>query len=275
MKFSQRIGKIETRTILQKESIDGVLKNKIWNIFYNNFINYPGSSNNNRAYYFLRELWEDFFNYKIDEYYGEPEALADFKLKYFKFEWYEVYDFIEFVSSFVKGYNKRFSNKIEFIEKCNVILETELSAYRIIDYQIVSISDDIEIESIEEAINNADQFSNVTMHLSSALDFLSNRENPNYRNSIKESISAVETICGIVTGELTLGKALKKLENSGVHINKQLKSAFEKLYLYSNDKETGIRHALIEAGYTPTFDEAKFMLVSCSAFINYLKSKNI
>jgi len=38
---------------------------------------------------------------------------------------------------------------------------------------------------------------------------------------------------------------------------------------------TSIRHALIddEGTYTPTADEAIFMLVSCSAFVNYLRKK--
>ena len=42
-----------------------------------------------------------------------------------------------------------------------------------------------------------------------------------------------------------------------------------KLYGYASDKG-GIRHAegLFESDVT--FEEAKFMLVSCSAFINYL-----
>ena len=52
-------------------------------------------------------------------------------------------------------------------------------------------------------------------------------------------------------------------------------SAFEKLYVYTNQEETGIRHALMddEENYTPSAEEALFMLVSCSAFINYLDRK--
>ena len=39
----------------------------------------------------------------------------------------------------------------------------------------------------------------------------------------------------------------------------------------------GIRHALMDdtAEYVPGAEEALFMLVSCSAFINYLNSKKI
>ncbi|WGS63939.1 hypothetical protein [Marinitoga aeolica] len=47
----------------------------------------------------------------------------------------------------------------------------------------------------------------------------------------------------------------------------------KKLYGYTSD-EKGIRHALLEGESTNiSFDEAKFMLVSCSAYVNYLIEK--
>ena len=72
-----------------------------------------------------------------------------------------------------------------------------------------------------------------------------------------------------------MGKALNKLEREGLFLHSLLKSAFDKLYAYTNQEDTGIRHALMddEENYTPTAEEALFMLVSCSAFINYLSRK--
>ena len=49
---------------------------------------------------------------------------------------------------------------------------------------------------------------------------------------------------------------------------------FSERYGYTNDKTTGIRHALMDDTNAPTADEAKFMLVSCSAYINYITKKN-
>ena len=92
-------------------------------------------------------------------------------------------------------------------------------------------------------------------------------------NSIKESISAVEALCREITTENTLGDALKKLEKNGVNIPAFLKSGFEKLYIYTNNEKTGIRHALMDNTETPQYDEAKFMLVSCCAFVNYIQGK--
>ena len=105
-----------------------------------------------------------------------------------------------------------------------------------------------------------------------ALDLLSNRKSPDYRNPIKESISAVEAICKIITGKqkATLGGALKEIEKK-IKLHPALKNAFNSLYGYTNDAE-GIRHALLDKS-SLSFEDAKFMLVSCSAFTNYLISK--
>ena len=46
------------------------------------------------------------------------------------------------------------------------------------------------------------------------------------------------------------------------------KGAFDKLYGYTSDAD-GIRHALLEEDKV-TFEQAKFMLVVCSAFTNYV-----
>lgn len=99
---------------------------------------------------------------------------------------------------------------------------------------------------------------------------LSDRENPDYENSIKESISAVEAMCNEIVGKKsTLGEALKQLKKEN-KIHPSLESAFEKLYGYTSDA-SGIRHAGQMDGKNSTFEEAKFMLVACSGFVNYLK----
>jgi len=82
-------------------------------------------------------------------------------------------------------------------------------------------------------------------------------------------------MCCIITeisgGQATLGKAIKKLKDSGVHIHSAMESAFSSLYGYTSD-ENGIRHGGIDFTNAPA-EDAKFMLVSCSAFVNYLIEK--
>ena len=71
--------------------------------------------------------------------------------------------------------------------------------------------------------------------------------------------------------QATLGKAIKKIKDSGVHIHSAMESAFSSLYGYTSDQD-GIRHGGIDFKNVPA-EDAKYMLVSCSAFVNYLIEK--
>ena len=150
----------------------------------------------------------------------------------------------------------------------NDFFEKECVGYRFIDNIITDIIDDEEIKEIENAINS--KYSAPKECIKKALNHLYDRENPDYPNSVKESISAIESICNIIlnTHNSTLGDALNKLEDNGIVIHSAMKKAFSSLFGYTSDK-SGIRHNVgIDAN--TTFEEAKFMLVSCSAFLNYL-----
>jgi hypothetical protein len=68
----------------------------------------------------------------------------------------------------------------------------------------------------------------------------------------------------------TLGQLVKRLEDE-IALHPALKSAFSSLYGYTSD-ESGIRHALTE-GDKVDFHDAKFMLVVCAAFVNFVKGK--
>ncbi len=162
---------------------------------------------------------------------------------------------MKLIYSFIKIMNKEFE-RLHF-------------AYRIVDNKIVEITSDEEIKTIENALGN--KHNSVKTHLQAALELLSTRPIGDYRNSIKESISAVEAITREITGENSIN--FKKIEEAGVFVPIVLRDSFLKLYGYTNDKTTGIRHALMDDTNAPTADEAIFMLVSCSAFINYLTKK--
>jgi len=123
-----------------------------------------------------------------------------------------------------------------------------------------------------ELVLNDKDFPAVRKHLHRALELLSDKKKPDYRNSIKESISAVESITQELSGnpKATLGEALKILEKKN-KLHPALKVAYLKLYGYTSD-EGGIRHAMLEEPNLSVAD-AKFFLLSCTSFINYLKSK--
>ena len=111
-------------------------------------------------------------------------------------------------------------------------------------------------------------------HIKTAIALYSDRKKPDYRNSIKESISAVEAACNFITGEKNSGlpAALRKIEElHGLH--PAFKDGLKKIYGYTSDAD-GIRHALSEVANV-TEEDARFMLVICSAFANYLISLKI
>ncbi len=150
----------------------------------------------------------------------------------------------------------------------NAIFERECIAYRFVNGIIIQNTNNIEIAAIEEA--STTEFDGCNEHIKKATAYLYDRENPDYKNSIKESISAVEAICCVITKteNATLGETLRELEKKQ-QLNGQLKAAFEKLYAYTNN-QGGIRHANPIVASEVSFAEAKFMLISCCAFVNYL-----
>jgi hypothetical protein len=147
--------------------------------------------------------------------------------------------------------------------------EKEVSAYRFVNGVIAKITDQVEIDEIDRALESTRD--PVRTHLRRALELLSDRESPDYRNSIKESISAVESLVATVVGEKgTLGQLIKKLEDE-ISFHPALKTAFSSLYGYTSDQD-GIRHAILESKDL-AFEDAKFFLVVCSAFVNFVESK--
>ena len=161
------------------------------------------------------------------------------------------------------------SRRTAFEGLVNFYLEREVSAYRILDGNTVRVTDPVEIGEIQGAIEGGGE--SISQQLHRSLQLLSDRESPDYRNSVKESISAVEAQVRATLGsdKGTLGDLLKRFDSHSP-IHPALKEAFSRLYGYSSD-ESGIRHALTEGSREVTFDEAKFMLVTCSAFINYVR----
>ncbi|MEM2994637.1 MAG: hypothetical protein QXI91_01275 [Candidatus Bathyarchaeia archaeon] len=272
--FSQRRGLEKERTEIQVESMDEALRNRLWNLlkifYWDTMIGLTWISDSPPMEGFFTIIWHNYFKKPLDEMPRWWNDLYKWIRDYFfNCKWYEVYDFLELI---VNYFSDEEQNE-KFKKACNSILESELSAYRFVGNQITQITSKEEISEVEEALES--QFKTVNTHLENALRLMSDRKSPDYRNSIKESISAVEAICRIITKDknATLGKALDKIEKEGkIELHKALKEAFDHLYGYTSSAE-GIRHSLLDEKITLSFEDAKFMLVSCSAFINYLISK--
>ena len=254
---------------IQVDFIDDELKIELWNVFQISYLN-EGATwiRDCNSQEFIQTIWINYFRLPLDtleDYYKNTYVWI--REKFFNFDWHEIYDFLEYASAI----DCRFVDKKQFRQVCNQILEKNLSAFRFVGDQISPITNEKEINEIDEAINDSNKrnLRGVNIHLEDSLKKLSDRKNPDYRNSIKESILAVESITKMITKDegSTLSEALKTIGNS-ITIHPSLKEGFNKIYGYTND-EDGIRHSILkEKGIN--FEDAKYMLVSCSAFINYL-----
>ena len=224
MRFSQRIGLREVKTDVDNAGLSRELKNSLWTAVLEVIINGRNTEKQHGVKYsdlsiYYRDLWIYFYKKPIDNLpwsYGdvtERKARSIVREWFFNAEWDQVLDFIEFSSDY--HYN--------FANICNGFLKREFSAYRFVDNKIVEINSKEEIIEIENAINNSDKFNSVKIHLTTALGLMSDRKNPDYRNSIKESISAVESLSKIITNnnKTTLGQALKEIEMRDKSMNRK------------------------------------------------------
>ncbi|MCW3108079.1 MAG: hypothetical protein JWQ09_2585 [Segetibacter sp.] len=274
MRFSQRIGKKQSKVDIQLDSMDAELQNGLWNILRFTFLDDLGSqqwTSNTNYESFIKSIWFSFFKEPIDKIPDSTYGLiSELRERFFSWDYLEVYDFIDFIARI----DESSIDNETFVEACNLILKRELSGYRFVSGELVPITNEGEILEIEKAISASaeNNLKGVSIHLTEALRKLSDRKNPDYRNSIKEAISAVESICQQITNDpkAELGKALKRLKTS-LNIHGALEQGFVKIYGYTSDGD-GIRHAIMDETNLDQ-EDALYMLISCSAFINYLIAK--
>lgn len=286
--FSQRYGYTSLADVIIREDMPESIQNAICNC-YDKMTDVDIPDPDVEGYVGVKKalteyLWCNFLNNRAEDLYEKfryGELIDVFIDTLFdnEFPWYSKLDMIEMTLSYLFDVYNKYSccfeeNPSVFEKNINIEFARLNYAYRIVDHFIVEITSEEEISAVEQAIDsNSD---NIRVHLTSALELMSKRPNGEYRSSIKESISAVENWCRLYTGDDTLGKALNKLKGRNDVIHPKLRTALEQLYTYTNQEDTGIRHALMveDGNYTPSMDEAVFMIVTCSAFINYLNKKN-
>ena len=266
--FSKRYGYSEDQGI-QYECVGKRLRNRLWNHFFSAEYDADPFNRDDDSLTNIEHLMDGLgLTFNIPRSPTARAANAK-KLREYVFDatkWYLIYDLIErYVGLFDK------TTQRELCKEFNEVLEDECSGYRFVKGLITPITNKEEIKTIEKATNT--KYSAVNTHISKALVLFSDRLKHDYENTIKESISAVEALCCIITNDkkATLGDALKKLENKGIKLHKALQSAMSSLYGYTSD-EGGIRHGSIDFAGASS-EDAKYMLISCSTFVNYLIEK--
>jgi hypothetical protein len=268
MKFSERQGLAPAPTTLQTSGMSPELRASLWNMLHvriwdsAGFMHAGGYSG--EIVDFAKAFWFIYFKRPFSEIPYDPESiLHTIQEHFFSVPWHGVYDFIEALL--------QIRHSQELIDGLNFVLTRELAGFRLVERKFVPVTATEEVAALQEALGD-DRFAGVTAHLRSALALLSDRKTPDYRNSIKESISAVEAIAQRLSGnnKATLDDALKILERNG-KLHPALKRGFSALYGYTSDAD-GIRHAMLDEPNL-TVADAKFFLLSCTSFTNYLKSQ--
>jgi hypothetical protein len=195
-------------------------------------------------------------------------------------EWFTPYDIVEFLAKEFNAVDEECpvdENTAKddlllssFTDDINETFTRERSGYRLVGVNIVPITNTTEISSLEQSLAVPDRFSGVRMHINKALEHYSLKPKPDLSNTIKEAISAVESAARIVvrSDKDTLGAALKKIGKTD-SIHPALIDGWSKLYGFTSD-EGGIRHASNTGDLRIDEPLAQYMLVSCSAFSNYL-----
>ena len=240
------------RSMRRAAGYEAALRTNVWTRYFKLLADeIPTTSNN---IYDCSRFWE----FVKQWYFDENRA------------WHERYDFLEFIAVDMP---LNTVSKEGFVNSLNEALETETAGYRLINGQFAPITNALELDEVGIATKPlTTALQPVSTHLQQALKLLSNKLNPDYRNSMKESISAVESLCKLIARMPggTLGPALEKTAKE-LGLNDDLREAFKKIYKYTSD-DHGIRHAL-KNNDEPEEEDARFMLVACSAFINMLTDK--
>ncbi|MBD5240973.1 MAG: hypothetical protein HDS59_02680 [Barnesiella sp.] len=277
--FSQRNGYVKAEKVLIREQLTGTVLNAVMNATSDMFVRLNNPNITNLGERLINEFKLKYLNLRYEQmqYYNGPIEYIDDEEK----EWYYRLDVIEWVISQLRLFihdmyqNSQISNRYvknafesvleNYINSLNKELERLNYGYRIIGDVFVEITSSSEMAVIQESLQEAD--TNTVTHLQESLKLLSpSNQELSTRNAIKEAISAVEVTARQITNTSTLDEAFKKLRD----IHPMIKLSMEKLYHYTNQKDTGIRHGWMEQSYEPTINEAIFVLVTSCSFINYL-----
>lgn len=273
--FAERIGKRAPRTLIQIEELGTETRTALWNdlvpvkdVLENFHYKYHGTDRTEAA--ILHAIWTRDFKRAADEMPYHHQVWKLIKEQILTSEWFLVLDLLESIVKYLRSYE---SDRLQgahtaVIEKINSTFEYELVGYRFIGNEITPITEQTDVEAVSEALEQSQNFPGARHHLEQAISLLADKQNPDYPNSIKESISAVEAVVRTFSEGKTLGQGLKKLEESGLTIHPSLKGAWSQLYGWTSD-DNGIRHGGIEAAKAGQ-PLAKYMLISCSAFVAYL-----
>ena len=276
MRFSERQGYIAPAPMLVEQDLPEDLRNCIWNVLSDIYFSdiYGRIDEYSLTFNALsRCLRHSFFKLPIDaRSYNPANEQKFFRTLYFRLQFPEFYDFLEVmasddIESIFREYGE--GRQDQFVKQCNTVLEQEKTCFRFVSNLLTLITNEEEMAEVTKAAATDEAGS----HIRNAIELYRDRISPDFRNSVKESVSAVEATYRRLTGRghKDIGTAIVEMERDGLHLPEALKKGFAAIYGWSSGKD-GIRHALMADARTVSDAEARLMLVMCSAYVNYLLS---
>lgn len=266
-RFSQRIGARPAYTSGLEEASE-LLRIAAWNATLPRLL--PDSAQDWTAYQAnAKALWAH-INWRADEipiYAVDARKLL--KPFWFGSPWEDFFDAYEFVVQLLTPDRRLAGAAGKWIGEMNHLLAVQGCAYRFIAGELAPVTNTTEVKEVVAATECA--IGPAAKHIRDALGLLPPNPNAMPRNSAKESISAVESALKHLTGEpaATLGEGLKAFERRYGPLHPAIRRLLDQFYTYTNGPD-GIRHGLVEGAADVTVNDARFVVVNCSAFVNYL-----
>lgn len=180
--------------------------------------------------------------------------------------WYEYFDLLEYTFKWIAKINEP-QDMIWVCEQINSELTKEDVGYRAVfvtqlkEVKFHPLSDENEQKSFEESVNS--EVSGVREHFIKASNLFKNQD---FYGSAREAVNALEAQLIHLGGNNNAGDALKNLKKQTFH--PRLLDVAQKIYDYRNQE---LGHGKPQP---PTIspNDAKFILVSSSAVVNFLES---
>lgn len=273
--------------VTQPGTINDRVRNCIWNLVHEKLILPRGRKRDD-----LRAICIAVREYRHtptdDVAWFEHECISELKGLFTDpdWPWYQPYDLLEFVTfeylysppdprwASSQSARQREGQRIELARTFNAELARAGSAYRFVAYRLTPITSEVEAHALTEAMALPDKFRGAREHIRAGLESLSKMPEPEIRNCIEESLHAVESALKISTGISTGGVKDAMDQFASRHgIHSALRDAICKLYGYASDKP-GLRHPLLAEASDLTAVDARMMIVTASALVNWIVAKD-
>jgi hypothetical protein len=278
--FSERNGVRSAAHQLSHTFIDDQAREELWAVLFVSLFNPMKPLLGH--WWFRTKIAEEFvlsarrgIGVRLDSFPEHWETiLNEFRHEMFRREWWGVYDFLE-----VMLRNAPNTRWLPLQDRLRSALDESLQTlgghFSVVGTEIVPRISPNEVAAINLAISSDQAAWN--KHLERAISLYKQRPNGDFRNSVKESLSAVEAIVRSFAGDETgnLGELCNQLKGKK-ELNTNLATSLSQLYWYASGFG-GARHALkpsqIEAGQEIVLEDARLILVCCAGWVNYFSAR--